>query len=212
MKAKRNSKTKTLIAAALFTIVTVTVYSNPFNNGLTKKDTASITAPRIQAINMCPGGIALGIFSVNYERLLKPNHGIVFRADYELVPKTYSDAKIDANGKAFIVNYRYHFSGEMNSLFLGAFSRYRVYKGEGALEGIPFDFSIPEVTVGANAGKRWVWNNGFTMTFALGYGHFMGKTKVDESTPDIDDAIDVFKKEYDFLNGFLGEFSIGYAF
>lgn len=212
MKAKKNFKTKMFITSALIIALSAAVHANPFNNSFSEKDTTSVTSSRIQALNMCPGGIALGIFSANYERLLKPNHGIVFRADYELVPKTYSDAKIDANGKAFIVNYRYHFSGEMNSLFVGAFSRYRIYKGEGSLESIPFDFSIPEVTIGANAGKRWVWNNGFTMTFALGYGHFMGKTKVDESSPDIDHAIDTFKKEYDFLNGFLGEFSIGYAF
>lgn len=164
------------------------------------------------AFNMCPGGIALGIFSVNYEQLIKPNHGLMVRFDYEAIPRTYSDADIESQGFAGIVNYRYHLKGEMNSLFLGAYGRFRVYKGEGNLEGSGFDFSIPETTLGLNAGKRWAWNSGFTMTFALGYGISFQDRKVDNSTPAIESAIDQFEKGYDFIDPFLGEFSIGYTF
>lgn len=96
------------------------------------------------AINMCPGGIAFGIFSANVEHLFGDHHGLVLRGDYEAIPKTYSDAKIDARGKAAILNYRYHIGGGLNSFYAGAFARYRNYKGEGTLETEKFDFSIPE--------------------------------------------------------------------
>jgi hypothetical protein len=50
------------------------------------------------------------------------------------------------------------------------------------------------------------------MNFALGYGYFYDEQKVNNSSQAALDAIDVFRDNYDFLNGFLGEFSIGYAF
>ncbi|MCO5257346.1 MAG: DUF3575 domain-containing protein [Lentimicrobium sp.] len=164
------------------------------------------------AINFCPGGIAFGIFSANVEHLFGRHHGLVLRGDYEAIPRTYSDAGINASGKAVILNYRYHIGGGLNSFYAGAFARYRKYKGDGTLETGKFDFSIPECTVGLNAGKRWVWKSGFTMNFALGYGYFYDEQKVNNRSQAALDAIDVFRDNYDFLNGFLGELSIGYAF
>ncbi|HPF64828.1 DUF3575 domain-containing protein [Lentimicrobium sp.] len=164
------------------------------------------------AINFCPGGIAFGIFSANVEHLFGRHHGLVLRGDYEAIPRTYSDAGINASGKAVILNYRYHIGGGLNSFYAGAFARYRKYKGDGTLETGKFDFSISECTVGLNAGKRWVWKSGFTMNFALGYGYFYDEQKVNNRSQAALDAIDVFRDNYDFLNGFLGELSIGYAF
>lgn len=165
-----------------------------------------------QSINMCPLGMAFGIFSANYEYLLTPHHGLVARVDYEAVPKTYSAANIDPSGMAFILNYRYHLKGAMESCFVGAYSRYRVYKGEGNLEGTKFDFTMPDFTLGLNAGKRWIWDSGFNITFALGYGYSWKSRTADPDLPGVNEAIDVFENGYDFINPFYGEFSIGYAF
>jgi len=164
------------------------------------------------AINMCPGGIAFGIFSANYQYFFNQRHGIVFRLDYESIPKDYTDAKIEASGAAFIINYRWHFSGKMNSMYLGAYARYRVYRGKGTLDSVKFDFSIPEFTFGLNIGKRWVWKSGFNINLAFGYGISTNGRNADPDTPAIDSIINDFEKSYDFLGPFLGEFSIGYAF
>lgn len=169
-------------------------------------------SPARTAINVCPGGIAFGFYSANVEHLFGENHGIVLRGDLETIPKTYSDANIDANGKAAILNYRYHFGGGLNSFYAGAYGRFRNIKGDGTLESGDFDFKLPEYTVGLNAGKRWIWKSGFTLNFALGYGLTFDKLKVNNSSPEAVDAIDVFRNDYAFMNGFLGEFSIGYAF
>ena len=56
----------------------------------TVSKTDSIASPNKfkHSINMCPGGIAFGIYSLNYEYMLSPNHGLVGRFDYEAIPKT----------------------------------------------------------------------------------------------------------------------------
>jgi len=169
-------------------------------------------SPAHTAINVCPGGIAFGFYSANVEHLFGENHGLVLRGDLETIPKTYSDANIDASGKALILNYRYHIGGGLNSFYAGAYGRFRNIKGDGTLESGDFDFKLPEYTVGLNAGKRWIWKSGFTLNFALGYGLTFDKLKVNNSSQEAIDAIDVFRNDYTFMNGFLGEFSIGYAF
>lgn len=165
-----------------------------------------------QAINTCPGGVAFGIFSVNYEYLFKSKHGLVLRADYEHIPGTYSDAQIDAFGAAVILNYRYHFNQQMNSYFAGAYSRARIYKGDAQWNNETVNFSLPELTLGINVGRRWVWNSGINVTFALGYGHTFKTRNIDIDDAGFDEKIDEFEKKYNFSNSFLGELSIGYAF
>ena len=166
-----------------------------------------------QAINSCPGGLVLGVYSNNYEYLVGKNHGLVGRFDYEDIPKNYTDAKLKASGVAFILNYRWHFSGEMESFYVGAFIRYRAYSGTGVLESTKFDFTLREQTLGLNIGKRWVWKNGINLNLAFGYGFFLTKNRdADPSNSSIESSLNEFEKTYDFIDPFLGELSIGYAF
>jgi len=136
----------------------------------------------------------------------------MIRGDYESIPNTYSDANIEVSGKAAIFNYRYHVKHGLESCFVGAFTRYRVYSGDGTLNQTPFDFDLKEVTVGLNAGKRWILKNGFNFNFVIGYGIFMDKMDSGSSDSDVLDAIHVFQDDYDLYNGLYGELSIGFAF
>jgi len=165
-----------------------------------------------QAINFCPIAIAFGIYSMNYERMLDNHHSLLIRGDYESIPWNYSDANIDVSGKAAIINYRYHIKGGLNSLFVGAFSRYRVYSGSGNLNNLDFDFDITEFTVGANFGKRWILKNGLNLNLVWGYGFFMDNLKSSNNQSGVVESIKVFQKNYDLYNGMYGEVSIGYAF
>ncbi len=164
------------------------------------------------AVNMCPLALAFGYFSANYEHLFTPAHGLVVRLDYESVPGTFTDANIEASGYAIVLNYRWHLAKQLKSLYFGTYVRYREFNGTGQLEGTDFDFTMPEFTLGLNVGKRWVWNNGFNINFALGYGFYKQDRNIDPSTPGISSAMDQFEKDYEFSGPFLGEFSIGYAF
>nr|WP_319397437.1 hypothetical protein [uncultured Carboxylicivirga sp.] len=177
-----------------------------------KEESERWISPATTAINVCPGGIFIGYYSANVEHLFGKNHGVVLRGDLETIPQTYSDAEIDANGKAVIINYRYHIGGGLNSFYAGIFSRYRKIEGDGTLESGKFEFSLPEYTLGLNVGKRWIWKSGITLNLALGYGYTNDNLTVQNSSQEALDAIDVFRDDYTFMNGFLGEFSLGYAF
>lgn len=181
-----------------------TVFSNQNSNASGKEFN--------QALSMCPGGIAFGIYSVNYMRMLDNRHGLVARLDYEAIPKKYTNANIESSGYAFVLNYRYHFSGEMESYYVGAFFRHRVFSGTGEVESGNFDFEIPEQTYGLIAGKRWIWNSGFTINFTLGYGISSIGRSADPSNAAVQNSLDEFENSYDFIDPVLGEFSIGFAF
>ncbi len=164
------------------------------------------------AINFCPVAIAFGIYAINYEYLFRPSHGLVGRFEYESIPKSYTEAFIESSGVAFSLNYRWHISGEMNSIFLGTYSRYRVYDGSGTLESIAFDFNKSELALGLNAGKRWVWNSGFNVTISLGYGFSFDDREANPSNMNIESVLNRFEDDYDFSGPLFGELSIGYAF
>lgn len=165
-----------------------------------------------QAVNFCPIALAFGIYSMNYERLFANRHGVMIRADYEDIPDRMSPSGINVNAKAAILNYRYHLCGGMNSLFVGAFGRYRVFDGDAVANEQAFDFSISEVTVGANLGRRFVFNSGFNITLNAGYGYFMDQQTSTNSSAEAASRIEDFKDSYDLYGGFFGEVSIGYAF
>ncbi len=203
------NKVLMLLMAVLFVIPQL------FSQEVKKQKNNESDEPRKEfkyTISACPFGIAFGIFSINVERLVSDNHGQVFRVDYENVPKTYTNADIESNGWAFIYNYRYHFKPEMNSIFVGAYSRYRFFNGTGTIDGEEFDFKLPDFTLGLNLGKRWAWNSGLTATVAFGYGYSWMSRSLDDSTPEKEQAIDDWEKAYDFASPFYGEVSIGYSF
>ena len=137
-----------------------------------KDSTNSFSKDFSNSINMCPVALAFNFYSMNFEHLFDGTHGLVARFDYESISDTYSDNPIELSGYGFILNYRYHFSGQMESIFLGSYARYRIYDGNGKAGATDFDMSITESSFGLNLGKRWVWNSGFNVLFSMGYGFF----------------------------------------
>ena len=198
-------------------VITICIFisSSVFAQGEEDAALTQSNAPRSEfkhAINICPIAPIFGFYSINYEYLMSPKHGIIARFDYEDVPKTYTDASIESSGIGFTLNYRRHLSGEMNSLFLGAYTRYRIYKGSGELESEKLDLTLQSFSIGLNAGKRWAWNNGFNIVFSLGYGFDINTSETNPDDGSFDHIVEQFKQEYEFMSPFYGEFSIGYAF
>ena len=164
------------------------------------------------AVNMCPVAIAFRFYSANFEHLFNQTHGLVGRFDYESISDSYSGNPIELSGFGFTVNYRYHLSEQMESIYLGSYLRYRYYDGNGTAESTKFDFSITEVSWGVNIGKRWVWDSGFNVLFSLGYGISSTSRDTSPTNDSIESTINAFEDEYTFFGPFLGELSIGYAF
>jgi len=175
-------------------------------------DSSSYVKEINQAVNFCPGGIIFGIYAINYEYLVNRNHGLVARFDYENVSETLSEDTMEADGYAFTFNYRWHFSGAMESFYIGSYARYKYYKGDATDGATKFDFTLQEYTLGLNAGKRWVWNSGFNINCAFGYGISKLDKETDPTSPSIEAKLDEFIDNYTFIDPFYGEISIGYAF
>ena len=205
------SKSITLILLVCSILLSVNLFEQQQNESASADD-ISMRSTFKHAINICPIAPIFGIYAVNYEYLVTPKNGIMVRIEYEDVPKSYTDANIESNGMAYSLNYRRHFFGEMNSIFVGAYARFRTYDGDGEIEGQEFDFTLPSVTVGLNAGKRWVWNSGFNMTFSIGYGFQKEYRDVTPSNSLIESMLDQLEKDYDFMSPIYGELSAGYAF
>jgi len=196
-------------------IIAVLIFSMLFYGKLIaqgKKESGSKTREFKHALNICPIAPAFGIYALNYEYLFSYKNGIVARFEYEDVPKAYTDANIESSGMAYSLNYRRHLSGKLESLFFGAYARFRTYKGNGEIDSEKFDFTLPSFTIGLNAGKRWVWNSGFNITLSAGYGLSIDKRNTTPGSIAINAALDQLEKEYDFMSPLYGELSIGFVF
>ena len=183
----------------------VVLFSMAFSSGSMADDT------KTYALNICPLAIPVyNLYAVNFEFFVAPRHGLNIRLDYAPI----SDNGIDVTDYAMNLNYRWHFSKSMDSIFVGAYSRYRINTGSGTTSGTNYDYDTTELTVGLSAGKRWVWKNGFNVVMLAGYGFSHYEENVSHRNAAVDSAIDTFKDDNDlfFDNPFYGEFSIGYAF
>ncbi len=173
--------------------------------------------PVNQAINICALAIPImNLYVLSYEYLLADYHGIALRA--EIIPLKDSDTGIDGLGSAAVINYRWHPFSRIDSFFVGPYARYRYVTGSGNISGTSFDYSIPEFTLGINAGYRWIFgSSGFNVVMAAGYGYSWREENFSTNTSAIQTAFREFKGANagttNFVDApFYGEFSLGYAF
>jgi hypothetical protein len=148
------------------------------------------------AISICPMAFIMGELYISYEYLLNQTHGLAIMLDYQAETKTYEDPSFTLDRASVFLNYRYHFSKKMNSLFIGPYLRARFYDGKVGATG-SLDFNDPEITLALYLGKRWVWNNGFNVTLTGGYGPYLRESR---------------ESRGEFVDKYFGELSIGYAF
>ncbi|MBZ0264339.1 DUF3575 domain-containing protein [bacterium] len=148
------------------------------------------------AVSTCPIAFVMGEVLFSYEYLLNQTHGLAVMLDYQAEEETYKDPSFTLDRVSIFLNYRYHFSKKMNSVFIGPYLRSRYYDGEIGENG-NLNFNDPEITLGAYLGKRWVWNNGFNVTLTGGYGPYLREAS---------------ESRGEFKDKYFGELSVGYAF
>jgi len=187
----------------------VLIVSGIFINQLHAQD-----EPR-QAVNICALAIPLmNMYVVNSEYLYHERHGLAARIEY--APKLRG---ADTKGVALagVLNYRWHLSPKLKNFFVGPYARYRYVYGSGTAETTDYEFKVPEINLGINAGYRWVSKIGFNVLIAAGYGYSIGDDKLTPASEETISTFKSFKKANDtnsvMLDApFYGEFSIGYAF
>lgn len=170
---------------------------------------------RNQAINICAIAIPLmNLYVVNYEYLLADRHGLAARLEY--IP--LADGDIEGTGYAAVLDYRWHLTPRMESFFLGPYLRYRYAEGKGTVGGVDFDWSIPELNLGVNAGYRWIHDpTGINVVVVAGYGYAWTSQELSSDDTTIGTAFAHFKDANagteNFLDApFFGEVSFGWAY
>lgn len=169
-------------------------------------------AERTQAVNICAIAIPLiNNYVVNYEYLYRQRHGFAARLEYAPGMKGSNTKGVALAG---VLNYRWHFSPKLDGFFVGPYARYRYVYGSGETNAQHYDFKVPELNIGANAGYRWVSKIGFNFVIAAGYGYSFTNDILSNSNTDITNEFNAFKKANNAIMDapFYGEISIGYAF
>lgn len=152
-------------------------------------------------------------FGLYYERLVNGYHGFVI-GFINHIPEDY---KIDT-GLGFSLGYRFHFSKKMGSYFLGpVFSFMRTDDARSTEFGETYRGDVQVTTIALTAGRRWIWENGFTIVARIGYPlehdvktlNLVDSGGVRPSSYDGEDLVNDVE-ELKFGDGI--EFSLGYAF
>jgi hypothetical protein len=115
------------------------------------------------------------------------------------------------------VGYRWHWSGQQQSGFLGILAGYSAGSGSstvsngGAVSNIDLTIKAPWVV--GNVGKRWQWDNGINITFRLGAGWAKYTVTTTSMDPQAQDAVQALQKLLTLIPIALdGELSLGYTF
>ena len=174
---------------------------------------AEVSAERANSINVSPLGLVVGSYAANYERLMPGGHGIILEGGYSR--STADDSSAASGGAA--VGYRWHWRGKQNSGFAGVTLAYYAGTGEGTVTtgdmSETFDVDTRSLTLTANLGKRWAWDNGLNVTLRLGAGYGNYSVSTDSTDPDAQDAVELVDDLLTLIPIAIdGELSIGYTF
>lgn len=162
------------------------------------------------SVNVSPIGLLFGSYSVNYERLMGRQHGLLAEAQYS---RTSSDG-VDSSGFGALAGYRWHWSESQESGFLGVNVGFNTATSETSVDGTKYDVTASGFPIVGNVGYRWCWDAGFNVTLRFGVGKLMGlDLSTNSKDPDAKEAVaDVEKIYKKFPITFDGELSAGWVF
>jgi hypothetical protein len=177
--------------------------------------------PRENSINGSPLGVLFGSYSLNYERLVGGTNGFMIEGNFSRSTGTSTVNGDSTSSKSSLygggVGYRWHWSGQQDSGFLGLMAGYSVGTGSGTVSsgaGIQqFDLTIKAPWVVANIGRRWQWDNGINFTIRAGAGWAKYTVSSSSTDPNAQDAVKALQDLLTLIPIALdGELSLGYTF
>jgi len=177
--------------------------------------------PKENSINGSPLGVLFGSYSVNYERLVGGTNGFMIEGNFSRSTGTSTVNGDSTSSKSSLygggVGYRWHWSGQQDSGFLGLMAGYSVGTGSGTVAdaaGIQqFDLTIKAPWVVANIGRRWQWDNGINFTIRAGAGWAKYTVSSSSTDPNAQDAVKALQDLLTLIPIALdGELSLGYTF
>lgn len=192
------------------------------------EEAAAAPVQRKYAINFRAPEVYFKSYFFNIEHLISSRHGVVLEGGYiGAYPFSLSMGGKSAkwqidHGYTLSGQYRYHFSEQLDSPFIGAFFKYGSVSGImlssdgpdvvfGSTQGQPqIGFASSYQMIGLNIGHRIIWGSGITVTVRVGAGGLFGNNKF--SSGDFEKNRDAFNVVFNTFLRFDSEISIGYAF
>lgn len=177
--------------------------------------------PKENSINGSPLGVLFGSYSLNYERLVGGMHGFMVEGNFSHSTGTSTINGDQTSSRSSLygggVGYRWHWSGQQQSGFLGLMAGYTVGTGSGTVTDATgmqaFDLTVKAPWVVANIGKRWQWDNGLNVTFRIGAGWAKYTVSTNSTDPQAQDAVKALQDLLTLIPIALdGELSLGYTF
>lgn len=167
----------------------------------------------VHSVNLNPLGVLTNSYTLNYEYLLDGTHGFLV----EPVLGLASDPDTSTIFYGLDAGYRWHWSGEQDSGFLGANLGFGVGSGEGFVEvdgertEFPVEFTNWHLT--ANIGRRWAFDFGLNITARLGAGYGSYDVSTTSDDPNAQTVVRLAQEILEFLPfAFDGELSVGWVF
>lgn len=169
-------------------------------------------AERTDSVNISP----LGGYTLNYEHLFRAKHGLLIEGNY----LDYTGDDYAETSGAILLGYRWHWSAEQNSGFLGVNASFE--QGNEIIKStkdggmvVTTNIDVRSITLTGNVGRRWAWNNGLNLTFRVGAGLGYHDVNVDYESDDPfeklgTELIVTWVRSLPFAVD--GELSLGYAF
>jgi hypothetical protein len=198
------------------------------NSAVAEEAAAAQPVPRKSAVNFRAPEAYFKSYFFNIEHLISGRHGVVLEGGYiGAYPFSLTAGgksakwKID-HGYTLSAQYRFHFSKQLDSPFIGVFFKYGSVSGillssDGpdvvfaSTDGQPqIGFSSSYQMIGLNIGHRIIVGPGITLTLRVGAGGLFGNNKF--STEDYAKNRDAFDAIFNTFLRFDSELSIGYAF
>lgn len=177
--------------------------------------------PKENSVNASPLGMFWGNYSLNYERLVSGTHGFMIEGSFAHYTGTSLSSGESSSSKSTNygggIGYRWHWSRQQNSGFLGLMAGYSVGSGESTITSSgmtnTFDLTIKAPWVVANIGKRWQWDSGLNITFRVGAGWAKYTVSSNSTDPQAQEAVQFVQDILTLIPIALdGELSVGYSF
>jgi hypothetical protein len=138
-------------------------------------------------------------------------HGVLVETEYS---NQASDDGKESSGFLGTVGYRWHWSNQQNSGFLGISISYtKGNSNASSNSGESFKMDYSNISATLNIGKRWAWDTGFNITFRVGVGHGNYSFSTEDNSEEAQEATENLEKLLTlFPVAFEGELSVGWIF
>lgn len=164
---------------------------------------------KVHSVNLNPIGVLFGSYSVNYQHLFATQHALLVEGRFG-----YSNADdVEATSVGGTLGYRWMWSGEQDSGFVGVNFAYDNGTAGTTVDGTSYDVTLSQLSILPNIGRRWAWDGGFNITLRFGVGRAFRTLSTNSDSAEAKEAVQDVQDFLDKIPVALDtELSVGWVF